>query len=249
VAEALEKGAQAWFVVVTNGDANKFSAVTSERLLVSKSRRYIDEGNLRQKESLEAVAQLGVPDDHVFFLGFPDRGLAQIYAKHWSRTDPYRSPYTQAISPPYGRVYNPDNVYAGEDLLADLTEIIETVKPTRVFVHSVLDAHPDHRTTAEFSRRALAAAAQKSDFIKPEVRAFLIHYDNYPRPLRYEPDSYLLPPKELQSKISWLIFPLQEPAESLKHAALMQFKTQLESPFLDLLLKSFVRKNELFIIE
>lgn len=249
VADAVGRGAQAWFVVVTNGDANIFSAVTSERLVVSKSRRYIDEGNMREKESLAGIAQLGIAENHVFFLGFPDKGLAEIYKKHWSRANPYRSPYTQAIGPPYDRAYNLYNVYSGEDLLADLVEIIEAVKPTKIFIHSTLDTHPDHRTTAEFSHRALAAVAKKADFPQPQIRSFLIHYGDFPRPVRYEPNNYLLPPRELTQKLNWVTFPLSEAAENMKLAAVEQYKSQLTSPFLDFLLKSFVRKNELFINE
>jgi len=252
VADATAKGAEVWFVLVTNGDANKFSAILAERPLLAKHQRYLEEGELRWRESLEAVARLGVSSENVFFLGFPDRGLKVLLDKNWSRANPYQSPYTRALSPPYRNVYAPQNYYAGEDLLADLTEIIEKVKPTKIFTHSILDTHPDHQATARFIALALEKELQAGRLPKTEVYAFLIHYDDYPRPLRSEPSEWLLPPKEIRqtsqkATVDWRVFPLSAESENQKYEAIGQFKSQLESPFLNLLLKSFVRRNELFL--
>ncbi|MFN7088311.1 MAG: PIG-L family deacetylase [Candidatus Paceibacteria bacterium] len=247
-ADAISRGAEVWFILVTNGDANKFSAVLTERPLFGKHQRYIEEGKLRWHESLEAVARIGVQGNHIFFLGFPDRGLKRLLDQNWSRQNPYRSPYTHAVNPPYSNVYVTENYFSGEDLLKDLMEIITRVKPTKIFTHSSLDTHPDHQTTAKFVSLALTNVLKNNNAPQPQVYNFLIHYDDYPRPLRYEPTNYLVPPKEIRTN-TWLTFPLSEEAENKKHEAVSQFKSQLESPYLNLLLKSFVRRNELFLVE
>lgn len=252
LATAAKVGSEIRVVVVTNGDANKFYDISAKRLLQKKPEIFVEEGNVRQRETLAALAELGIPSDRVDFLGFPDRGLHELLDAHWPRSNPYQSPYTKATEPPYAMVFDRNNLYAGEDLADDLAKIIGEIKPTILFTHTMLDTHLDHAATAKFVDLALDALKGQGAFTMPTRYAFLIHGHDYPRPLRYTPNDYLQPPEKIQKqfpRLAWRTFPLDAESENAKHLAIGAFKTQLESPYLNLLLKSFVRRNELFIAE
>jgi hypothetical protein len=49
------------------------------------------------KEAGEATRILGIPWDHLLFLGYPDRGLYALWTTNWEKT--YRSPYTKMDHP------------------------------------------------------------------------------------------------------------------------------------------------------
>ena len=68
---------------------------------------------MRQRESLAALAVLGVDPSQVDFLSYPDRGTPQMWNVDWSPDKPYRSPYSEDTSSPYPLTYNPKSVYAG----------------------------------------------------------------------------------------------------------------------------------------
>jgi LmbE family N-acetylglucosaminyl deacetylase len=249
IKKTIEKGGEAHIVIVTNGDANKFYYISAERLFYKNKQFFIEEGNERINETINAIAKLGLNDDHIDFLGFPDRGLNNLLTSNWNHSQPYFSPYTKTTQSPYINTFDPSSNYSGEDLVKNLKQIIKEVQPTKIFTHTIFDIHPDHRATAEFVNLALKELKTSDDFKDPNLYSFLVHYRDYPRPLGYEPDHYLSPPKDLleNSKISWFVFPLDSELQEAKHQATLQFKSQLKSPFLNLLLKSFIRKNELFI--
>jgi LmbE family N-acetylglucosaminyl deacetylase len=249
--EAIKAGAAVRIVIVTNGDSNKFSATIESRTIRKDPQKYIREGNVRAEESLRALARLGISSQEVDFLGFPDRGLRQLLDAHWDKDHPYQSPYTKASRPPYALIYDASDHYTGQDLVTDLAELIREQNPTIILTHTLLDSHPDHRATALFVQKALGTLRDQQGFLMPRRYAFLVHADDFPRPFRYEPAEFLSPPKKLAhaARAHWLAFPLDQETEDLKRDAISEFKSQLESPFLNFLLKSFIRKNELFLIE
>lgn len=248
LAAASEAGSAITVVILTNGDANRLSAALLGRTLRPSHHAFVREGEIRQQESVDALGRIGLGRTQIIFFGFPDRGLAALVAPHWARSSPFTSPFTGTSTPPYPGVFRPAAHYTGEELTESLAGVIEDFRPTVLLTHSALDHHPDHRATAEFVSIALNRAAET---YAPSVTryGFLIHADDFPRPLRYDPQAALEPPRALREKAAWVSFPLSQPAVSLKGEAMRLYRTQYQSPYLRLLLSGFIRSNELFMLE
>ncbi len=248
LASALQAGSTVTVVILTNGDGNKFSAAILGRRVRPGPADFIREGRIRQGESIAALARLGIARDQIIFMGYPDRGISFLLTPHWAHTSPYRSPFTQAAASPYPDVYRPSSPYSGEALLANLAEIIADAHPTIIVTHSALDEHPDHKAIHTFVSMALQDKRLAS--WGPIRRyGFIVHAEEFPRPLRYAPTAHLVPPPRLRTQARWLTFELSPEIVQMKHDAVRAYRTQYESPYLRLLLSSFIRRNELFIEE
>jgi len=115
----------------------------------------------RKAEQVKALTRLGVPLANVFFLGFPDGGIAKLRHTHRTdRTEPYSCPWLDADRTDR-KSCRPGVPFNGNALLDLLTEILAAVSPTHVFTHHGRDRHPDHRGVTWFIRRALVRFLKK----------------------------------------------------------------------------------------
>ena len=122
--------------------------------------------------------------------------------------------------------------------------IIEFVHPNIVFIPSPKDRHPDHKTTGIESENVLSKLN-----LSPNIYYYLVHFPNFPVPMRLARNLYLTPPiKLLDFTKEWLIFPLSPDIEEAKFNALLKYKTQLKYPPLKELIEAFARRNELFVV-
>lgn len=170
----------------------------------------------RRRETLEAMALLGVPSDHVHFLGFSERTLP---ARWLIQGDDY--------------------------LLQALTDRLTTLQPTAVILPSRYDDHPVHATVCSLTWAALLQAVANGSLPKrPCVLEALVHYGEFPRPQGWHPDWELLPPTDLLSVARWWKFALSKDLRDRKGQAIASYRTQL--PLSGRFLRSFVRANELF---
>lgn len=224
-------------VVVTNGDSNRVSAALIGRHLRSHSADFIKTGMVRQGETIEGLRRLGVAADQVFFFGFPDRALAEVLASEV----PVTSPFTLLRRAAYPRVVAPDAPYTAPALGALLQQVVEQVRPTVIITHAPFDRHPDHRAVYALVEAHRGGA---------RLYTFLVHAPGFPRPLRSAPQEPLLPPADLSQPLgwSWVEFALSPEAEQNKRQAIDAHRSQIHSPYLRLLLASFVRRNELFAV-
>lgn len=127
------------------------------------------------------------------------------------------------------------------ELSSKLQSVIQQVRPTIVLVPHSHDSHPDHRITGQVADSLLAATPQVV------VYHYLVHYPQFPSPHKFLPEDSLLPPLRLVSfQDQWYRYPLDSQAVDLKLEALLQYKTQLATPFLRELFYASVRQNELF---
>lgn len=128
------------------------------------------------------------------------------------------------------------------ELLASLSQTINQIKPTKTFVTDELDIHPDHSELGKAVREASLVSGQTV-----QNYTFLIHYPKYPRPQSFRPQQFLLPPIALISQNrQWLQYDLSRTDQDKKNEAVLQYKSQLRTPFLHSLMLSFIRQNELF---
>jgi LmbE family N-acetylglucosaminyl deacetylase len=239
IAAALRRGAAVGVIVVTNGDSNRMSAAVLSRKVRPRAAQLIQEGQIRQQETLRALASLGVSSDHVFFLGFPDRLLAQVLRSEAA----VMSPFTRVDRVVYRGVVAPGMPYTRQALTSLTREIVARSAPTIIVTHASFDRHGDHQAVA-----SLVETVREG---RP-VYAFLVHAPGFPRPLRLSPRDPLVPPQAdtvLPGRWTWTRLDLPPEIESMKLDAIEAYRSQFISPYLRLLLPSFVRTNELYAVQ
>lgn len=242
-ADALAHGAQVSVVYMTAGDCNRFAAALLLHTLRPRPENLLAEGRARIREGKAAMALLGVPEDQVFLLGYPDGGLADFLG---DRSHPGRviaSRGTGRTAVPYPGAVSPGAFYTLENLELDLSRVLDRVAPTVVLAPVPFDHHPDHAATGRIVRDLL----ERRPAPRPRLLGYLIHHPGYPRPFTYAPREPLAPPRRFLASQSWRVFPLSRELERKKHAVLHLYKSQIHDPYLWVLLDAFVRENELFV--
>ncbi len=240
----LRRGDPVSVVLLTNGDGQ----LRGLRLTPSP-KRAIKLGYLRQEETLRALSVLGLPERCVYFLGYPDRGLARLWSRHWHPDWPYRSPQTGATHSPYKNSFTPGAPYCGEALARDLIEILRRERPRVIYLPHPYDVHPDHRSACAFTLYALRTLADELEGeLDGEVRllSYLIHFEPWPLTQGRGMHRELRPPRPLLqvSRLRWRSLPLTLEEVKRKKRALLCYRSQMRvfRPYL----LSFVRRNELF---
>lgn len=244
--KSIQNGANVYVVLMTNGDGHRFSTIEEFRKIYPKASDYIKSGDTRQEESISALSVLGVPKENIIFLGYPDHGLKQLLNTNWNK--PYRSPYTKTNSSPYQNSYQINAPYTGANVKKNVEEILKKYSPDYIISTPKFDTHPDHSATFSFIIMAMG-----SEDINTNFWTYLIHYDRFPSPSGLKKDKYLSPPNKLLDldfdlENDWYILSIDEQVEDIKQIAIQQYKSQLKVPFLNNLMISFIRKNELFNI-
>jgi len=240
IALLRQGGHQVLVVFLTNGDANQAAKQLFTVNPVHRAEDYRALGYRRQKEAVAALRVLGVPKNHVIFLGYPDRGLTSLAGKNWKRDAPYTSPFTRANYAFYRNSFNPGALYCGEDLVADLAVILRRFSPTVVYLPHPEDGHPDHRATVQLVVAALARAERDP---KPELRLYVVHAPSWPTPRRLAADQALAAPGTL-ARWQWQSVELGEDVVAAKLLAIRAYTTQRATN--GRFLASFVRSNELY---
>lgn len=243
IQRALKAGANVYIACFTNGDANQLAFIAYEKRLTFFKGEFLHMGEVRRKETISAMKFLGVDENNVFFLGYPDLGTAQIMLKYWGACKPYRSLATRVSNVPYQENLSPGAPYAGESILKDIKTILLKTKPTKIFVSHPADTNSDHQALYLFLQAALWDLDGKIK--KPQVYPFLVHSYGWPKPRGFRPELALLPPENFStSRALWQKLDLTEEEIRKKNEAISFYKSQI--PYKPLFLHSFVRKNELF---
>lgn len=237
IAEARRNGQEVWVVFMTLGDAFPWSPAHTLAGWLDHGRGYRELGELRQQEALEATGILGVPDDHVIFLGFPDAGLIKLLTENYLVR--YESPTTRATTVPYENVYRPEAPYTGYALERLLEDILQTYEPDNVIGPGLTDQHSDHAATAFFIAR-LSVFLPDTAFYYNLVHGGL----EWPLPKGLHPDLPLVPIEPYIAQ-AWNTYALSEEARELKLEALRAHRTQML--LMNRYLLAFVRENEILL--
>jgi len=248
IQQAVANGADVHVLLMTNGDASQFAVVFGEREAPWIPANMVSLGKKRQDESRSAMMKLGLPRDHIHFLGFPNNGLVALWRpEHWLRSQVYRSPYTHCDHSPYAGDVTQNAPYCGEQVLSDLLTVLEQVRPESIFVSHPRDVHPDHWATSAFVGYALATAAVRgADWAKTaKVWGYLVHWPNFPEPRRSKTALELLPPPELSGESAqWYRLPLTPEQAKRKMDDVRTYASQ--EPRFDRLMLAFPRQDEIF---
>jgi len=241
IQQALKAGAEVTVVYLTCGDHNEFAFIAYEKRITLRKSEFVHMGEIRRKESLAAVRSLGVPQDRLIFLGYPDFGTMEIFTKYWGSAKPFRYLLTRISKVPYLSCISPDAPYIGESILQDITTVLRRTRPTKIFVTHPVDVNRDHRAMYLFLQVALWET--EGLFPPPQVFYYLIHLSGWPLPRGYHPQLMLHPSATVKDEpMIWFNTVLTDAEITKKMQALRFYKSQMSTGYL----LTFARKNELF---
>ena len=206
----------------------------------------------RYDESRRALAELGVPEDHILYLGFGDTGMSVERSFLMKlRSLPSNQSVASYVS---SRTYHPaskktvrvlrtgsEGDMKREAFLADLKWVIENCCPDFVLGPSVWDRHGDHAALSAFLKEILPSSIPYA--------SYLIHGgDDICWPQR-EPEVFEKPPVLPQHIWEQRITTrLSEEQQREKHRLIMYFATQIKDDT-NGFLTSFAKQEELFFPE
>ncbi len=240
VSRARANGASVRAVVLTSGDGFKRAAAELTKGPLTPE-VYRELGRLRHAESEAALASFGVPPADRVFLCYADGSLNTMWDRDWDPTKPHLG-LNGSTSVPYDYAWRPGTVYCGANLAADLEAILKEYRPTSVVYPDAADTHHDHWAAAAFTEYAMAASGYRG-----ERYTYLVHFGQYPFPWAYLPNAYLRPPSELYGVgTRWWSLALDDKMESAKSRAIGLFKSQLRLSHMNVYLRAFIRRNELY---
>ena len=235
----VHAGAAVQVVFMTNGDGYPRAVQEDLGVRHPTDADYIAFGELRQREAVAALRQLGVKRRSVRFLGFPDGGLAELWRTHWLPSHPYTSPYTKENKPP-----DADTVgYDGEDLTSVIRRVLSEFRPSLVLMPHPYDTHLDHAHTSYFVTEALSdlqATGALSSHLT--VLTYLVHYPSWPA-TRGPSFDRAFPLGDLPDT-AWTEAELTPAELDAKRAALAEYRSQLG--VMNGFLRNFLCRNELF---
>lgn len=244
--DAKKTGAEVSVVIVTNGDANRWSTSVEEKDWLPSRSDFIKEGRLRMGESKTALKSLSLDDNNINFLGFPDGDLRYLLSQNWEQNR--TSSHTKWSVNNYDGTYKKGIGYNGKNLESIINEIISQKQPNIIITHSIFDKNSDHRTVYNIVKLARDELRTRGVTGETKLYSFLVYSNiyNYPHPLRYQFDSPLYPPDDLRGNCQWIIYSLTDETETAKKIAIYTYKSQLMGGYLRFLLPAFIRTNELF---
>lgn len=245
ISEALAQGDTVKVVFVTNGDGFHYGVERIDRQLRLQPADYLNYGQERQQESLDALRRLGVRPENVVFLGFPDRGVAQIWKYYWDPGRAFTSRTTGKSAVPYRLALNPGAPYNAPALMGSLEQVIRDYGPTEIFVTDTYDSHPDHWGSGAFTLAAAARVQADEANFRPSIYTFVIHSGTWQLLPVLERDKALLPPGYfLALGNPWYKLLLTAGAQVKKKDAISAYHTQ--EVVMPSFLANFERPNELF---
>jgi LmbE family N-acetylglucosaminyl deacetylase/lysophospholipase L1-like esterase len=169
IKKALASGDSVKVVIVTNGDYTGTSV-----------------GLARELESKAALVDvLGVNENDIIFLGYPDQGLLAMmndyptnasgaYSSNAGRVSTYGNrglgssdyhTYRTGVSGGYNR----------ESLVGDIRSLLDRYRPTQIFSHSPVDQHHGHRAAFYAVREAVVSLMRSQAQYRPTLYSAITH--------------------------------------------------------------------------
>ena len=244
IAQAVKNGARVRVVFCTNGDGSG-ATILGENFHNLRRHSYVEMAQMRQREAVRALRQLGVGRDDIVFLGYPDGGLKTMW-ENWPQT--FTSTTTKLNFSPYKTSPTSRAPYRGPQMLSDIVSQMRAFRPTLILTTHPADTHVDHWAAYAYALAALQVLATEENATwarKTRVMGFLIHHGVWPLPHGFHPEARLVPPHaQMQQNTQWRELKLSANIEAQKRRALEEYGSQLL--FTPHYLRAFVRRNELF---
>jgi LmbE family N-acetylglucosaminyl deacetylase len=153
------------------------------------------QGYNRQGAAVSGQLILGMVENNLIFLGYPDGNLATVYNSYPNQNDIYITPWGQSMT--YGnrgigrtdyhsyRFGSPGN-YNRYNMLRDLEDIISSFRPDHIFTVSDFDGHSDHVTTFRLVRSAIISVVTSNTGYTPSLHKAIVWWgggENWPNPI------------------------------------------------------------------
>ena len=211
ILRAVRSGLRVRVVFLTNGDGwpDAAAMLCQKNVKALAAEDFLELARARQKYTLDAARVLGLAEDSLVYLGYPDAGLAQMPTA--AGDAPYRSPFTQknctygpAFRDYHSQMHQNPAPYLRTAALGDITELLQAERPSQIYVtDGTADTHDDHRAAFDLVRDAAAAV----DF-KGELYTYVNHAgDQWPWPTGPDPaapfDAHVVDGKRVPDNIAW----------------------------------------------
>lgn len=177
IQQALARGAQVKVVDITSGDGFDAAAAGVAHKPVDQvgPDDFLALSRLRQSQSRDAIQILGGTADDLIVLGYPDGDLGNLYQskddqvirQQFTKKD---ETYALIQKDYHTAVHGKPASYKRSSVLGDLVELLNTLKPTEIYVTDETDGHIDHRAAFWFVRDAAKQAGYKGAFY-----TYLVH--------------------------------------------------------------------------
>jgi LmbE family N-acetylglucosaminyl deacetylase len=157
-------------------------------------------GLRRLRESVSAMGKLGVPEDHVIFLGYGDQTLKLLFrnirdgqpkrviVSRAGRNRTYADVGMGAVDF-HTLVTGQAADYSGRNVVFDLVQLMKRTEATEIYTSSVYDQHPDHRALSFFLMRALGRM-KKQGLALPKVFEGNVHFHHKESGLNWSHDVF-----------------------------------------------------------
>jgi LmbE family N-acetylglucosaminyl deacetylase len=203
---AAEAGIPVRVVTFTSGDVGSCERYYAKPCGPNEAREF---GLLRMEESADALAHLGVPRDHLTFLGLPDGGSGAIWFQHVSAVKPFRSIYLASDHAPYENVFKPNLAYARDSVIEVTKQLIADFRPEMIVTTHPDERHVDHRTANWFVVKACQDLVREQRIdAKTQIFADVSYGAGGYKPAPYRYETYLVylsgEAAALKQEMDWL---------------------------------------------
>ena len=193
IMRAKRSGGRVRVVFLTNGDGfSKAAAMLSGKDIATLTAAdFLTLGRARQQSALAAARVLSLSADDLVFLGYPDGGLAKIskatgdapYVQKFTRKD---STYGLIMPDYHTLTHGTPAPYLRAAMPSDVTELLQSASPNRIYVTAAADGHADHQAAC-----GLVCAAAATTGFRGELYTYLIHAGGgrWPWPSGATPDA------------------------------------------------------------
>lgn len=243
IQQAKNIGARVRVVYLTNGEHNEFAFIVYKKRFILTKPEFVQMGEMRKEEAVRAMKLLGLHENELVFLGYPDYGTFGVFTDYWRAQKPFKDFLTRISNVPYKKSLSYGAAYKAESILSDLERVISLYRPNKIFVSHPADVNVDHKALYLFLEVALADLSW--ELPRPKIYPYLIHVAGWPSPRHYRPELELVPPEQFAGfPLEWRQYQLSPEQLEKKHRAVLFYPSQTASSAFYLL--AFVRKNELF---
>ena len=235
--------------VLARDDLGKATATTPVN-----AHDFLELARARQKYTLDAARVLGLAEDSLVYLGYPDSGLAQMPMAAGDTT--YRSPLTRknctygpAFPDYHSQMHQNPAPYLRTAALGDITKLLQAQRPSQIYItDGAADTHEDHRAAFDLVRAAAEAVDFSGELFhlrEPRRRSVALAGRSRPRRLPFEP--HVVNGKRVPDNITWppderRPITYEEAAAKLRAIQAYPFEIRLERTYF----VSFVKSEEFF---